>query len=175
MTVMDLPIGMMDARQDQIEAFERMVASGESPRLAEMLALRKAPSLDTDTAHFAGLNMNHIAKTINQPYADKVMEQARKAGLNVNENWFYNGSIADERAGGDPGAWIGPGDGKDKFKKVIRERGGASEELGVDFFESAERQDKETTRREKVKEKRAKFKIMEKQVKADGIVTEFGA
>ena len=175
MTVMDLPIGMMDARQDQIEAFERMVASGESPRLAEMLALRKATNISTDTAHFAGLNMTHIAKTLGQPYADKAMEQARDAGLNVNKNWFYNGSMADERAGGDPEAWIGPGDGIDKFKRLVRNRGGASEELGVDFFESAERQDKETTRREMVKEKRAKFKIMEKQVKADGIVTEFGA
>ena len=172
---MELPIGMMDARPDQIRAFTKMVAAGESPRLAEMLALRKGPALDTDTVHFAGMGMSHLQKCVGPAQAEKVANQARAAGIPINDSWVYNGSVADERGGGDPDAWVGPGDGKDKIKNVIRNRGGACETLGVEFGESQQRVDKAQSEIETRRAKKKKFKEMEKQVKADGIVTEFGA
>jgi len=158
---------MMDARPDQIVDFNKMVRAGESPRMAEMLALRAAPRLDTDTAHFAGLDLKHFAKVNGQPLAQKAFDQARKAGINVNENWFYNGSIADERGGGDPDAWVGPGEGKSKLKESVRKKGGACESLGVEFGDSAHRMDTEQKRLEKVRAKKKQYKLLQKQVGAD--------
>lgn len=165
MKQIDLPIGMMDQPQHVIDRFLKMVANGESPRLAEMLAVRKGPALDTDTAHFVGIPP--MEKTLGYNQAKKVREQARKAGISISDSSFYNGTIADERGGGDPNAWLLAGDGKDKFKRVIRERGGACESLGVEFGESQERVDKAQSRIEKHREKRKKFQIMKQQLAAD--------
>jgi len=165
--VKDLPIGMMDQPPEVVARFRKMVAAGESPRLAEMLAVRKGPCLDTDTVHMAGLSMAHVAKTAGKSYAEKDMKQARAAGIQVNENSFFNGSIADERQGADPGAWCLVGEGKDKLKKTVRDRGGACESLKVDFGESQERVDKEQARLEKLRWKKREYKKLQKQVAAN--------
>jgi len=123
---------MMDATDAQIAAFSRMVKSGESPRLAEMLALRKPPKADTDDVHFQGMGMAHLAKVAGHDYAKNTYGQAKAAGLSITDSHIYNGSIADKRKGGDPKAWIGPGDGRAKFRNVIKARGASCETLGID-------------------------------------------
>lgn len=163
----DLPLGMMGQPRSVINHFWKMIDAGESPRLAEMFATRSAPKLDTDTSHFAGMTMAHVAKTCGKPYAEKIMKQARSAGISVNENSFYNGSIADERGGADPGAWKLVGDGKEKFRKTIRDRGGACESLGVEHGESSERMQKQQAHLEKLRAKKKQFKVMQKQLAAD--------
>jgi len=145
----DLPIGMMDQPPHVVAAFRRMVAEGQSPRLAEMLAVRKGPCLSTDVTFTEGLTLDRIAKQAGQPYVEKIMKQAKAAGITVNGNSFYNGTIADERQGGDPGAWLLAGDGKDKFKKTLRDRGKSSQDLGVEHDESQERTDHTLSRLEK--------------------------
>ena len=163
----DLPIGMMGQPRTVIDHFWKMVDAGESVRLAEMLAVRRAPSLDTDTVHFAGLDMSHIAKTCGPDYANKIMKQAKNAGISVNGNSFDNGAIADERGGAEPGAWKLVGDGKDKFRKTVRDRGGACESLGVEFGESSERMQKQQRKLEKQRAKKKQFLTMQKQLTSD--------
>ena len=128
----DLPVGMMGESDEHIAAFRKMVASGESPRMAEMLALRKAPKPDTDTSHFAGMGLKQLAKHVGEVQVRKIEKQARQAGISINDNSIYNASVADRRQAGDPNAWLLAGDGRDKFKKVIRNRGGTCESLGIE-------------------------------------------
>lgn len=155
----------MDQPSEVIARFRKMVAAGESPRLAEMMAVRKGPVLDTDTAHFVGLPP--LEKVYGPVGAKKIRETARKAGISVSDSSFFNPSIADERAAADPDAWLLPGEGKDKFKRVIRDRGGASEELGVEFGESQQRMDTEQKRLEKLRANKKEYKKLQKQVAAD--------
>ena len=167
MTNDDLPIGMMDQPLHIVERFWKMVKEGTHPRLAEMLAVRRGPLLDTDTAHFAGVPP--LEKSLGKAHAEKIRAQARKAGIQVSESSFYNGSIADERQGADPGAWLLAGDGKDKYKQVIRDRGGASPELGVKFGESQKRTEyiqKKIEKQRAINKERAEIK---RQKAADGI------
>ena len=136
----DLPIGMMGQPEHLIAKFRRLVASGESPRIAEICALRTAPGGKTDKAHFKGLNLAHLAKTIGPSYVEKITAQARAAGISVGENSFYNGSLADKRGGGDPGAWIRTGEGRAKLKETALSRGMATADGDeVQFGQSEQR------------------------------------
>jgi len=164
----DLPIGMWDQSPEVVARFRKLVAAGQSPSMAEIFACRKAPGLETDTAHFAGLSMSHVAKSAGVPYADKVMAQAKKAGISVNQNSIYNASIADARGGGDPNAWLLAGDGRAKFRKSIESKGGECETLGVkcsgkglELFANKEALiNKRKARREEIKAERAsKLKV----------------
>lgn len=152
----DLPIGMMDQPSQVIARYRRMVAAGESPRLAEMFAVRKAPKLETDTAHYAG--MPALEETAGFEYAKKVKQQARAAGISITDSSIYNGTIADERGGADPNAWLLAGDGRDKFRKVIRDKGKACESLGVEadgsFEEKWAKKEKAFNKRQSAKKER---------------------
>lgn len=164
----DLPIGMLDQPSPVVKAFRRMVAAGESPRLAEMFAVRKAPRLDTDTVYKSELpTIGQLEKTLGKPYVDKVREQAKKAGISINAHSVYNGSAADERAGGDPGAWLLVGDGKDKFKKTAMERGLACPTLGVEHFQSQKRVDEIQPKIAKQRKFNHNRRVMKEQVLSD--------
>lgn len=168
MAKIDLPIGMMDQPKHVVERYLKMVKAGESPRLAEMLAVRKGPQLDTDTSYFASVpKVSELEKHNGKWYADKVRQQAKDAGIHITSDAIYNATIADERGAGDPGAWLLAGDGKDKFKNEIRKRGGACDTLGVQFGESAERADKEQARLEKLRKKVRERKTIERQKAAE--------
>lgn len=125
----DLPIGMIGEAPATIAEYRRLVAKGQSPRMAEILACRQAPRGDTDTAHYS--NMPPLEETAGFEYAKKVKQQARAAGINVTDNSRYNATIADERCGGDPNAWIHAGDGRSKVRRVIENLGHSCESLGV--------------------------------------------
>jgi hypothetical protein len=158
---------MMDAPPHVLEAFRRIVASGESPRLAEMLAYRRAPQPNTDGVHFEGMGMAHLEKTLGKPWVDNLTKQARKAGIAINDSSIYNGSLADARAGGDPGAWLLTGDGKDQLKKRARERGLACETLGVEHGESQQRMEFIQPKIEKQRAKNQQFRVMKDQLQKD--------
>jgi len=160
----DLPIGMMDQPQHILNRYWAMVEAGESPRLAEMLAVRKGPQLETATNYLVGLPR---LETTMPAYAKKVRQQARKAGISLTDDSKYNGTLADSRGGADPNAWIHPGDGKDKVRQHIRNVGGACETLGVDFFESQQRVDTEQSRIEKLRKDKKHYRVMKEQVQAD--------
>lgn len=154
----------MDATDEQIAAFTRMVNAGESPRMAEILALRKPPKADTDDVHFQGLGMAHLAKVAGHDYAKNTYGQAKAAGLSITDSHIYNGSIADKRKGGDPNAWIGPGDGREKFRKIIKSRGGACESLGIEEGAADHVVEKFEKKREAFHNRRRKIEAIEAEV-----------
>jgi len=125
----DLPLGMMDQPDHVIAHYRAMVKAGESPRIAEICACRKAPAGETDTSHFAG--MKPLEATAGPEYAKKVRAQARAAGIEVSGSSIYNATIADARGGGDPNAWLLAGDGRAKWRKAIEAKGGECDSLKV--------------------------------------------
>ena len=161
MNKVDLPIGMMGESPEVIARFRKMVAEGESQRIAEILACRKAPSLETDTSHFSG--MKPLEVTCGPEYAKKVKQQAREAGISISDSSIYNGSIADKRGGGDPNAWLLAGDGRAKWKKSIQAKGGSCESLGVEANgKSLEISDRKEHAIKKRENRRKEFEAMKK-------------
>lgn len=116
-----LPISMIGEPEHILDRFRELVCKGESPGMASILATRSAPALETATNHYVG--MKPLKETAGLDYAEGVRKQALKAGIPINEHSRYNGTIADARRGGDPGAWIHNGESHDKFRKVCEERG----------------------------------------------------
>ena len=129
MKTQDLPISMMGESPVIVARYRQLIAKGESPRMAEILATRQAPGLETDTSHYAG--MRPLEETCGLDYATKTKAQARKAGITINDSSIYNPTIADQRGGGDPKAWLLAGDGRDKFRKVINAKGKSCDTLGI--------------------------------------------
>lgn len=83
-------------------AYEEMRRKGESHRVAEMLATRETPSLNTDATFLQGYcNGNQFEKS--QYLGDYYRRVAEKLGQNVNGK-VYLSSIA--RFPGDPMAWV---------------------------------------------------------------------
>lgn len=160
---------MVGEPPEVVERYRRMVASGQSPRMAEMLATRKGPRLETATTNAIDLKPSRNNEGVGFQRMQKIRADAKKAGVPVTDDSFYNGSVADERGAADPDAWVHPGEGRDKLRRVVRERGGVSEELGVGPGESQKRMDE----RKKAVEKQLKINQdrlkLRKQLKRDGI------
>lgn len=125
-----IPVSMMGESEVMLNRYRELVASGKcQPKMAEIIASRKAPASDTDTAHYAG--HPSLYETAGPSYANKVHKEAARHGVKVTKDMHFNGSIADHRGGGDPAAWQMAGCGRDHFKKVIESRGEISHDLGV--------------------------------------------
>jgi hypothetical protein len=165
----DLPIGMMDQPPEVIRKFRQLVANGESPRLAEMFAMRQGPRLETATTNAIDLKPSRNNEGVGFQRMQKIRADAKKAGIPVTDDSFYNGSIADERGAADPDAWVHPGEGRDKLRRVVRERGGVSEELGVGPGECQERMDVRKKQVEKQLVINQKKLQLRKQLKRDGM------
>lgn len=120
-TEVPIPVSMQGEPEHILADYRRLVQKGESPGMASILASRCAPGLETATNHYVG--MRPLNETAGLDYAEGVKNQARKAGIPINEHSRYNGTIADARRGGDPGAWIHNGESHDKFRKVCEQRG----------------------------------------------------
>lgn len=122
-----IPVSMVGESEEVLDRYRELVANGESPGMASILASRSAPALETATNHFVGV------RSIGNPgmadYEALVRNQAKKAGIPVTENSHYNPTIADHRRGGDPGAWIHNGESHDKWRKTCEERGMSCDDL----------------------------------------------
>lgn len=125
----EIPVSMMGESESILAKYFQLIKSGTSPRMAEILACRKAPGLETDTSHYAG--MKPLEETCGQDYARKTKAQARAAGISITDNSIYNATIADERGGGDPKAWLLAGDGRAKFRDIVNNHGASCESLKV--------------------------------------------
>ncbi len=98
------------------EVYNEAIASGASPRLAEMLALQAAPRVKSDTTFFAGQDTG--AGSIKHPITRKLyMEEAKKAGVDVT-GAVYRSEIA--AYPGDPRAWVRS---RGEITGLIEERG----------------------------------------------------
>lgn len=103
---MEIPLEIAK-RPDAAAFYRRLIANGESPRLAEMLALRKAPKCSTDDTFLAGKkNGEQFAR--NPALGDYYAAKLRRAGGSP-AGKVYVSQLASEP--GDPRAWVsGSGD-----------------------------------------------------------------
>lgn len=112
--------------------YEQMVAAGESPRLAEMLALGRSPyGKGTDRTFMEGrMGGEQFAK--NPDLGNYYAEIAKAAGVDITGKQ-YQMQLADWP--GDPTAWVG---GVDDVKRVCREKNLRCQGA-VDFRDTHER------------------------------------
>lgn len=103
-------------------AYERIVANGTHPRMAEILAHRKAPGVVTDTNGY-GHSRQTIAKRFggDPDYMRQLIAGAKAHGYTPSENDAYNETLA--RFTGDPEAFVPNGSGEGHVKKIIEKRG----------------------------------------------------
>mgnify|MGYP006908267043 CR=1 FL=1 len=108
--------------------FEMLVEQGQSESMAEILATRRPPRVETDREFF--LDHGMLAKQFqthmkdNQKEMEYYLRVAKKMGHNPGANDVYVSSIA--RFPGDPEAFVPPTGGRGHVKKVLEERGWAS-------------------------------------------------
>jgi hypothetical protein len=104
--------------------YEEALSNGCTPRLAELLACRKAPGAQTDREFFRNKpkldEQFKSAQTLNHYVA-----QARKKGYNPNPNDVYMSQLA--RFPGDPEAFVPASGGRNHVKRVLEQRGWGSE------------------------------------------------
>jgi hypothetical protein len=124
-----IPTSMMDESESVLDRYRDLIMNGESPGMASILASRCAPGLETATNHFVG--RKSLEEAYGLDYATKVKRHAREAGIAITDSSIFNASVADERGGADPNAWLLAGDGPDKWRDVAQKRGCPSEDLKV--------------------------------------------
>lgn len=99
---------------------ELIEVHGNSPRMAEMLAMRQPPRCLTDDVIMAGVGT--LDQQIKDPQQlNAIVTAARKKGYNPKPTDFYNQAVATEI--GDPKAFINHGQGRSHVKKTLEERG----------------------------------------------------
>lgn len=124
-----IPRSMVGEPEHILDRYRDLIMKGEPPGMASILASRVAPGLETATNHFVG--RKSLEEAYGLDYATKVKRHAREAGISITDDSIFNASVADERGGADPNAWLLAGDSHDKFRKVAQERGCPSEDLKV--------------------------------------------
>lgn len=106
-----IPSDVISAGSDAIRMYSRMIRNGESPRLAEMLALRSAPRVNTDTSMVAQQNQARRGSTLadqfrfNENILEEKIRVAKKHGYSPRATDYYDATRA--RFPGDPRAFTG--------------------------------------------------------------------
>lgn len=102
------------------EIYDKVIAEGSSPRLAEMLALRAPPRALTDRELFAGVGS--LAKQFDgaEDQLNKLVKLAKKRGFKPGVNDFYNPMLA--AFPGDPEAFIPPTGGRNHMRRLAEKR-----------------------------------------------------
>lgn len=115
----DLPFDVENANREVQSAYVRMIESGVSPRLAEMLALQQPPCVQgTDSKFMEGRNSGEWLSQMPKRQADYITREAKAAGIDISGKYYHSG-IADKRGWTDPEAWIS---GKDDLLRVAKKR-----------------------------------------------------
>lgn len=88
------------------ERYDAMIAAGESPMMAEMLALQCPPGIGggAERTFFEGRGANPMAG-MPEWQARGALAMAKKAGI-VTAGKIYKPSLADKRGPADPLAWV---------------------------------------------------------------------
>lgn len=119
----DIPQDVLEAGMACIERYCRMVMDGTSPRLAEVLALRRPPRANTDREFFEGhCNGNQFSG--NEEQGEYLRRQALQHGYNPGRNDVYISQLA--AFPGDPKAFVPASGGRSHIASVLRERGWGS-------------------------------------------------
>ena len=122
---MTIPYDVQQAGPEAVAFYESCIARGESPRLAEMLALRAAPRCMTDSVFTAGKGTLAQQFDGDEKVLEKTIKLAGKYGYKPNANDVYISQLA--AFPGDPKAFVPSGDARGHIKKVCEERGWACE------------------------------------------------
>ncbi len=101
-------------------AYVKMRRSGESHRLAEMLALRSGPQLSTDTSFLAGVGTLRDQFDGNDAELNRVVKEAKKQGYTPKATDYYEPSLANRC--GDPGAFIPHNEPKGHVRRLCNKR-----------------------------------------------------
>jgi hypothetical protein len=116
---MDLPFDIQDAPRSVQKEYLELVAKGNSPRFAEMLALQQPPGVKgTDRAFMEGRLNNQQFNDMPPIQARYVKKAAESAGVSV-AGKYYCAGIADSRRWRDPEAGVS---GVDDVKRVAAKR-----------------------------------------------------
>lgn len=121
-TTIELPYDVAHASPAAQQRYLEQIAQGVAPRMAEMIALRKAPRVMTDSVFFEGRG------TLDSQFAgtpcgqlDELIAAAKAAGYTPNPNDVYEPGLAEFF--GDPRAFVPPAGGMSHVRKVCEERG----------------------------------------------------
>ena len=100
--------------------YVRLMSSGQSQSMAEMLALQKGPGLDTDDVFFSGSKPLYD-QFGSQKHLDRFLKQAKARGFTPPVNSTYYPNLA--RFPGDPEAFVTRAQGRSYIKKLCESRG----------------------------------------------------
>ena len=127
---MVIPYDIEQAGEEVINFYLFLVApeskggKGQSPRMAEMLALQQAPRCMTDDVFLGGVGT--LEKQLpNAQHREIVMKNAMKHGYKPKVTDYYLASVA--RFPGDPEAFVNHGQGLWYAKKLLERRGNGAE------------------------------------------------
>lgn len=126
---MNIPRDVQQRGPQAISRYKAMIAKGESPMLAEMLACQTAPKAETDRELFAGRGtLADQFKGRPQVLAHHI-RQARKEGYNPSPNDVYESGLADHP--GHHKAFISPSGGRGQAKKRLEEMNTGTHDDGI--------------------------------------------
>lgn len=87
--------------------YEKLLKAGNNPGFAAMLALRSPPAFNgSERAILEGDVRNHGLSHLPEFMQKQKVLQAKRAGINITGK-VYKGTLADQRGGADPDAWVG--------------------------------------------------------------------
>ncbi len=159
-----------------VQAFyKKMVTDGVAPRMAEMLALQQPPGLrGTDRTFMEGRYNNQQFDNMPKHHAEKMMKQARQAGINPSGKYYCSG-LADGRGPSDPAAWV---DGVNDVLKVARARNltveGAVEHKGIPMPRPKSKGLSEAATRDLMREERRRQPTMKKGELREYVIAQYG-
>jgi len=111
-------IAIIEAEMDSTglrEVYDRLIASGNSPNMAAMLASQQAPGVWNTEANFTKRE-NERMSSMGSDRVEDIVKIARRAGINT-QGKTYNGSLGKYD---DPSAWVS---GKDDVRAAAIAKG----------------------------------------------------
>ena len=170
-----MPWDIQRANSRVQEFYAKMVKDGVAPRMAEMLALQQPPGLrGTDRTFMQGRCNNQQFDGMPRHHAEKMIRQARSAGVNPSGKYYCSG-LADGRGPRDPAAWV---DSVNDVLKVAKERNltveGAVEHKGTPMPRPKSKGLSESATRDLMREERRRQPTMKKGELREYVTAQYG-
>jgi hypothetical protein len=115
----DVPNSVLQAGENAVQHYRRMIQNGQTPMFAEMCALQCPPGVrGTDRAVMQGRYNMEWLQDLSPDNRKRVLGIAKAAGISTSGKYYQSG-LADHRGPADPAAWI---DSAADIKRVAKER-----------------------------------------------------
>lgn len=115
-----MKFSIISENPDTQKMYETMRINGEGHNVAEMLALRQFPSVNTDDTFNRGKG-EHMLNELQPIVRERYLSEAKKAGISIAGKHYYSGLA---RFPGDPKAWITTGSGaRGDVERLCKKRG----------------------------------------------------